>query len=95
MQLVKLEPSPNRLKKWRATFSDGAKEKHTDFGSKNMDDYTLTGDKQQRERYRKRHARDLATKDPMKAGYLAWYILWGDSKDIAVNAAAYKKLFNM
>lgn len=95
MQLVKLEPSPLPLKKWRAVFSDGKKEKHTDFGSKNMDDYTLTGDKEQRERYRKRHVRDLATKDPMKAGFLAWYILWGESKDIAVNAAAYKQKFNL
>ena len=95
MQLIKLEPSPNQLKKWRATFKNGEKEKHVDFGSKNMDDYTITHDKQQRERYRSRHRRDLQTKDPMKPGYLAWYILWGDSTDIATNAAVYKKLFNM
>jgi len=95
MQLIKLEPSPNALKKWRATFGDGKKEKHVDFGSKNMDDYTITHDKEQRERYRKRHRRDLQTKDPMKPGYLSWYILWGDSTDLATNAAVYKRLFNL
>ena len=98
MQLYKLEPSPNPVKKWRATFVDGkdqSKQKHVDFGSKNMDDYTITHDKQQRERYRTRHRRDLQTKDPMKPGYLSWYILWGDSTDLATNAAVYKRLFNM
>jgi hypothetical protein len=95
MKLVSITPSPNKLKKWRATFKDGEKEKHTDFGSHNMDDYTLTGDKDQRERYRKRHHRDLQTKDYTRAGYLSYYILWGDSKSMETNALAYKRQFGL
>jgi hypothetical protein len=95
MQLIKLEESPNKLKKWRATFVEGEKEKHVDFGSRNMDDYTITHDKQQRERYRSRHRRDLQVKNPITPAYLAYYLLWGDSTDLAVNAAVYKKMFNL
>jgi hypothetical protein len=60
-----------------------------------MDDYTLTGDKDQRERYRKRHQRDLMTKDYTRAGYLSYYILWGDSKSMETNALAYKRQFGL
>lgn len=65
--------SPISTKKWRAYFNDGS---HTDFGSKGMDDFTITHDIAQRERYRKRHRKDLETKDPKRAGYLAYYLLW-------------------
>jgi hypothetical protein len=36
-----------------------------------MNDYTLTGDKEARKRYRERHAKDLDTKDYKRAGYLS------------------------
>lgn len=94
-KLISISVSPNPLKKWRATFSDGTKQKHTDFGAKNMDDYTISHSIEQRERYKKRHAKDLKTNDPTKAGYLSYYILWGASKSMRVNVANYKKLFNM
>ena len=79
-----------KTKKWRAIFSDGT---HTDFGSAGMDDYTLTRDKEQRDRYRTRHAKDLDTKDPRRAGFLSYYLLWGSSTSLAVNLADYKKRF--
>ena len=89
MHLVK---SPKAGKKWRAVFDDGT---HTDFGSSGMDDYTLTHDKEQRERYRTRHKKDLTTGDPSKAGFLSYYILWGDSTSRQSNISAYKKKFNL
>jgi hypothetical protein len=58
-----------------------------------MDDYTLTGDKEQRERYRARHKKDLKG-EPWKAGYLAYYILWGESRSKRENERAYRERFN-
>jgi len=60
-----------------------------------MDDYTITKDKEQRERYRTRHKKDLETKDPTRAGYLSYYILWGDNTSIRENIKNYKKKFNL
>jgi hypothetical protein len=82
--------------KWKAVFTreDGRK-KTTLFGSAGMDDYTLRGDKEQRARYRDRHRKDLMTNDPTKAGYLSYYILWGDSTSFQKNLSAYKRRFNL
>ena len=89
MQIVK---SPKPGKKWRAVFNDGT---HTDFGAAGMDDYTLTGDVAQRQRYRSRHRKDLETHDPKRPGYLSYYILWGDSTSMEQNRRAYNRKFNV
>ncbi len=87
--------STNKDKKLMAQFFDGDKKiKTTHFGAKGMDDYTLTGDKKAREKYRVRHKKDLDTKDPTRAGYLSYYILWGDSTSRDKNIKDYKKRFN-
>ena len=52
-------------------------------------------DKEQRARYRKRHAKDLDTNDPTKAGYLSYYVLWGDSTSVKTNISHYKNKFNL
>jgi hypothetical protein len=87
---MRLVHSPNPEKKWRAIFKDGT---HTDFGSKGMDDYTLKHDRAQRDRYRFRHKKDLETHDPKRAGYLSYYILWGDSISLHANLEAYQRRF--
>ena len=69
--------------------------KNTDFGASGMDDYTLTKDKEQRERYRERHKKDLDTKDPTRAGFLSLFVLWGNSTSLDKNIADYKKRFNL
>tara|TARA_R110000868_G_scaffold411613_1_gene705904 strand:- start:1209 stop:1478 length:270 start_codon:yes stop_codon:yes gene_type:complete len=89
---MKLVRSPNPEKKWRAEFDDGT---HTDFGSAGADDYILTGDKDARMRFRIRHKKDLRTRDPKRAGYLSYYLLWGESTSLAENLAAYKRRFNL
>ena len=67
MKLV-ISTSTKKDKKLMAEFFDGDKKKvTTHFGAKGMDDYTLTGDKDARERYRARHKKDLDTKDPTRA----------------------------
>jgi hypothetical protein len=91
-KLVRVVESPQTGKKFRAEFDTG---KHTDFGSAGMDDYTITKDKEQRDRYRTRHRKDLDTNDPTRAGYLSYYILWGDSTSMPRNIADYRRRFNM
>lgn len=92
VKLIRVVKSPLTRSKFRAEFDDGT---HTDFGSAGMDDHTLTGNKEQRERYRTRHRKDLDTNDPTRAGYLSYYILWGDSTSMRTNIADYRRRFNM
>jgi len=95
MRLVSIVRSPNPAKKWRATFEkDDGRKKTTDFGSAGMDDYTISKDAAQAERYRTRHAKDLKTNDPTRAGYLSYYILWA-SPSFRANVAAFKNKFNL
>ena len=103
MKLEKVIPSNAKGKKFTAIFCmckgeskccDNDKKK-VHFGQENADDYTITKDKEQRERYRKRHQKDLRTNDPMKPGYLSYYLLWGDSTSLKENIKDYKKKFNL
>ena len=96
-KLVNVEKSPKVGKKWRANFYDkeNDKRKHTDFGAAGMNDFTITNDVEKRELYRQRHKKDLDTDDPTRAGYLSYYILWGDSTSLRTNIASYRRRFNM
>jgi hypothetical protein len=78
--------------KWIAEFKDGS---HTRFGAAGMDDYTKTHDKEQRERYRTRHKKDLDTHDPKRAGFLSYWLLWGESTDLHANLRAYERRFGL
>jgi len=55
-------------------------EKKTSFGYNNPDDkqndFTKHGDIDRRNRYIIRHAKDLKTDDPTRAGYLSTFLLW-------------------
>lgn len=96
MKLISVKKSDKPLKKFMALFKkDDGKTKKTYFGASGMDDYTLTKDKDARERYRKRHAKDLKTNDPTRAGYLSYYLLWGDSTSLSQNIKDYKKRFKL
>ncbi len=96
MVSVVIKKSTKAGKKLMATFTkDNGRKKTTHFGSAGMDDYTLTKDKEQRKRYRTRHKKDLQTGDYTRAGYLSYYILWGNSTSRKDNIASYKKRFNL
>jgi len=95
MKLLKIGKSDKPDKKLMATFETDGRTKTTHFGSKGMDDYTITKDKEQRDRYRQRHKKDLDTKDPTRAGYLSWFILWGDSTKMKENIKTFKNKFNL
>lgn len=96
MKLLSVNKIADGKHKYAATFlSDNGRKKTTKFGAVGMDDYTLTQNKEQRANYRTRHAKDLKTNDPTRAGFLSYYILWGDSTSVATNVSAYKKRFNL
>ena len=87
---MRIEASPLKTKKWRAIFKDGT---HTDFGDPNYEDYTQHGDEKRRDLYKQRHKKDLQTKDPRRAGFLSYYLLWGESKSLQQNIRDYKLMF--
>ena len=96
MKLISITPSSKPDKKLMAVFEqDNGRKKTTHFGASGMDDYTKTHDKAQRERYRTRHAKDLQTHDPTRAGFLSMHILWGDSTSLQSNISAYRRRFNL
>jgi hypothetical protein len=95
MKLLKIVPSTNFTKKWDAHFVGDGREFKTSFGDSNAEDYTQHGDLDRRKAYRSRHKKDLETGDPTRAGFLSYYILWGDSTSFRTNVASYKRRFNL
>jgi hypothetical protein len=95
VKLISIEHATAAGKKYKAIFRTEHGIKTVNFGAKGMDDYTITHDIAQRSRYRQRHQKDLSTEDPMRAGYLSYYILWGNSTNIHENIAQYKRKFNL
>jgi len=47
-----------------------------------------------RDSYKRRHKKDLETKDPMRPGYLSYYLLW-NKKTLASSIKDYKKRFKL
>lgn len=97
---MKITPSTAKGKKYTAVFShkvDGKmkKIKTTHFGSAGASDYLQNKDKDRRERYRVRHSKDLKTGDYKRAGFLSYYLLWGDTTSLQKNISMYKKRFNL
>ena len=89
-----INKSDKSEKKYKAVFTkpDG-KTKTVHFGAKGYQDYTQHHDKHRRDLYRQRHEKDLKG-DPMRAGYLSYYILWGNSTNIQTNIRSFKNKFN-
>jgi hypothetical protein len=78
--------------KWTAVFDDG---KRVSFGHADYQDYTQHHNVERRRLYRIRHKKDLETGDPRRAGFLSYWILWGDSTDINTNLRKYKQKYSM
>jgi hypothetical protein len=96
MRLVEFKKSDKPEKKYMATFeTDSGRTKTTHFGDSSMEDFTQHHDKERRERYRSRHAKDLDTGDYTRAGYLSYYILWGPYTSVKQNLEYYKQKFNL
>ena len=107
MKLLRIVKSSNQSKKWDAIFMVDGKEKKVSFGQSGARDYTLINDKNSkfylpkildrnvvRDSYKRRHIKDLETKDPMRAGYLSYYLLW-NKKTLVSSIKDYKKKFKL
>jgi len=94
---MKIEKGTAKNKKWKAIFYDaeGKKIKTTQFGDNRFEDYTQHKDKKRRSKYRTRHKKDLNKGNYMSAGFLSYYILWGESGALNTNIKSYKKKFNL
>ena len=87
-----INKSNKKDKKLKAVFTyEDGKTKITHFGAKGMSDYTLNKDKDRRKLYRARHKKDLSTKDYTRAGYLSYYILWGNKTNLTGAVKDYPK----
>jgi hypothetical protein len=95
MKLIEVSESNRTGKKYKAVFeTDEGRTKTTHFGASGYDDFTLSKNIEQREAYRKRHAKDLKTNDPTKAGYLSFFLLW-NKPTLRGSIADYKKRFDL
>ena len=100
MKLISVTESDKPDKKMMAKFEqDSGRTKTIHFGAikngKKMDDYTITHDKEQRARYIARHDKNEDWSNPMTAGALSRFILWGDSTSRAKNISSYRRKFNL
>ena len=98
IKLLSIKRLKSGQKKYIAEFEittkDGKKKKKsTKFGAKGMSDYTIHKDTERRNRYIKRHTKDLRTNDPSRAGYLSMYILW-NKKTYKASLLDYKRRLN-
>jgi hypothetical protein len=92
---VFLYNSPNKEKKYRAIwFKNGEKIKHTDFGARGYEDYTIHKNAQQKKRYIKRHSSmNEDWNDPYSAGALSRWVLW-EKPNLNDSWKFYKKKFD-
>jgi hypothetical protein len=95
MRLQKVERSSNKNKNYTAIFDLGDKTKQIHFGSKESSTYLDHHDKKQRENYIKRHTVRENFNDPLTAGSLSRWLLWGNTTSLRDNITAFKKRFNL
>lgn len=92
-KLVKFGKSSQDKKRFVAVFKDPSRTVH--FGLKGADTYLDGASKETRDNYRKRHKSDLKTGDPLRAGYLSYYVIWGKSRGVETNLQSYLTKFKI
>ena len=100
INLIVKEADAKTKKRFTAIFrihKGGKVIKITHFGQRNpkKGTYIDHGDKKLRSAYRARHKKDLDTKDYKRAGYLSYYLLWGDHTNLNKNISDFKNKFNL
>jgi hypothetical protein len=100
MELIDFGKSQAKNKRFRAIFMKDGRKITTNFGQKKDDgSFPITfldgATEEKRELYLKRHKKDLETKDPTRAGFLSFYVIWGKSRSVEKNLKKYLKDFNI
>ena len=95
VKLIRITKSPKQDKKLVAIFSNNGRIKQVHFGAKGMSDYSKHKDSARRARYLKRHSARENWNNPMSAGSLSKFILWGESTSIPKNIASFKRKFKL
>ena len=102
MKLLSIKPSDRKEKRYVAEFCKcngeskckSEERKRTHFGYKGGSTYIDHKDDKKKDAYIARHKKDLDTKDPIRAGYLAYYLLW-NKETLTESIKDYKKKFNL
>ena len=95
IKLIKISKAPKSSRfKYFAFFNKNGKEIKRGFGANSYSDYTIHKDKNRRNRYIKRHLKDLKTNDPTRAGYLSMYVLW-NYPSLTKSISDYKRRLNI
>lgn len=94
-RLLSIKPSKAKKKKLAAIFenTETGKKKTVNFGHPDYQDYTQHHDKERRKSYLARHGANQNWTDPMKAGTLARFILWGPYTSRERNIKYYRNKF--
>ncbi len=91
---VVIKKSNKPEKKLMAVFTmSNGRTKTVHFGASGMDDYTKTRNKEQKQRYLKRHRRNENWNNPVSAGALSRWILW-NKETRGASITDYKRRFN-
>ena len=95
MKLLHLETAHDGIHKYKAVFlQDNGRTKTTNFGAVGYSDYTKHKDPHRRALYLDRHSGE-DWNDPVTAGALSRWILWGDSTSFHENVIAFMKKFGL
>lgn len=90
VNLISIKKSNKKGKKLMATFETNGRKKVIHFGQAGAGDYLHHRDVKRKQRYIKRHLKDLKTGDPSRAGYLSMFILWNKSS-LAISIRDYRR----
>lgn len=91
---VVISESTRKDKRLCATFtSPGGGQTSTHFGYRGGSTYIDHGDKKKRAAYLARHRPRENWGDPLSAGSLSRYLLWGDHTTLQANLRAFRKRF--
>ncbi len=93
-ELISLTKSDRPGKKWKVIVADKEHKKTIHFGQRGADDFTLTGDKEQKARYIDRHKDKEDWTDVFSAGFWSRWLLW-NKPTISASLADIKRTFNL
>jgi len=91
MKIKSITESKQKGKKYVIKFSNPTKTVH--FGSEGSSTYIDHKDKTKRDNYMARHGVNEDWSDPMSAGALSLYLLWGPYTTLDENINFYKEMF--